>query len=84
MSNLAEKLRVAGRRSLVALARRSLGVGVAAWAWLRAVSGDDAYERYLAHHQEKHAGQGPPLSRKDFYRQRLEHQYDPANPSRCC
>lgn len=56
----------------------------ALWGLVRTVSGDDAYERYLAHHWEKHAHEGPPLNRKEFYRRRLEHKYDPANPSRCC
>ncbi|WP_372716469.1 YbdD/YjiX family protein [Immundisolibacter sp.] len=37
------------------------------WAWLREVSGDDAYERYLAHQASAHPGQTP-LDRRAFFR----------------
>ncbi len=36
------------------------------WRWLRAVSGDDAYERYLAHHAAAHPD-GMPLGRREFF-----------------
>ncbi len=49
-------------------------------SWLRALSGDDAYERYLTHHARAHPG--PALSRKDFYRQREERKW--SGVSRCC
>jgi uncharacterized short protein YbdD (DUF466 family) len=48
--------------------------------WLRAVSGDDAYERYLTHHARMHAG--PPLSRKAFYDDREQRKW--SGVSRCC
>lgn len=48
--------------------------------WLRAVSGDDAYERYLTHHAREHAG--PPLSRKAFYAEREQRKW--SGVSRCC
>ena len=48
--------------------------------WLRAVSGDDAYERYLTHHARTHAG--PPLSRKAFYEEREQRKW--SGVSRCC
>jgi len=51
---------------------------VAVWGWLREVSGDDAYERYLA---AGHADGGK-LSRGEFYRQHLEQKY--SRPCRCC
>ena len=35
------------------------------WATLREISGDDAYERYLAHWHEHHAGDGAPLAGQD-------------------
>ena len=35
------------------------------WATVRQISGDDAYERYLAHWREHHAGDGAPLARED-------------------
>jgi len=61
--------------------RRTLRRRVAAAAgWLRALSGDDAYERYLTHHARAHAG--PPLSRRVFYAQREERKW--SGISRCC
>lgn len=49
------------------------------WAWLRDVSEDSAYERYLeAGGKRLEAG----LSRSEFYRQRLERKY--SRPNRCC
>ncbi len=40
------------------------------WRILRTISGDDAYDRYLAR-AEVH-----PLSRREFYDQRLHHKWD--------
>ena len=61
--------------------RRSLWRMMAAGAgWLRAISGDDAYERYLEHHAQAHAG--PPLSRRAFYAEREERKW--SGVSRCC
>lgn len=57
--------------------RRSL---LAAIGWLRAVSGDDAYERYLRHHARAHAG--PALGRRAFYAEREERKW--SGVSRCC
>jgi uncharacterized short protein YbdD (DUF466 family) len=51
------------------------------WTGLRAVTGDDAYERYLAHRRERHAGE-PPLDRGAFYRAELDRRW--SRPSRCC
>lgn len=59
--------------------RRWLGV---AWALLRQWSGDDAYERYLAHHQLAHPDQ-PFLSRRAFTR-RYQHERFSSGPNRCC
>ena len=53
-----------------------------AWATLRALSGDDAYERYLAHRRAKHAAEAPPLSRAEFYRAEQERKWD--GVKRCC
>jgi uncharacterized short protein YbdD (DUF466 family) len=58
--------------------RFSYFVLTAFWRWLRAVSGDDAYERYAA----TLAGDEPCLSPGEFYRQRLERKY--SRPCRCC
>lgn len=51
------------------------------WRWLRRLSGDDAYERYLRHHAEFHP-QESPLSRKDFFRREQERRWGGIN--RCC
>ncbi|GAB4360726.1 MAG: hypothetical protein Kow0073_20100 [Immundisolibacter sp.] len=53
----------------------------AIWAWLRAVSGDDAYERYLAHHAAAHPDQ-PVLDRRTFFRQRQAADWSQVR--RCC
>lgn len=51
------------------------------WHFVRHISGDDAYERYLAHHQNAHP-QEKPLSRKAFYRQSQAKKWD--GVKRCC
>ena len=56
---------------------RALATGA---GWLRALSGDDAYERYLKHHARAHAG--PPLSRRAFYEEREARKW--SGVSRCC
>jgi len=58
---------------------RTLGVlSARAWAWLRAVSGDDAYEAYVA----RAAHPGAALTRQAFYLERLRMKYSRIN--RCC
>jgi uncharacterized short protein YbdD (DUF466 family) len=52
------------------------------WQTLRALSGDDAYERYLAHRRAQHAAEGPPMSRADFFR--AEQQRKWSGVKRCC
>lgn len=49
-------------------------------AWLRAVSGDDAYERYLTHHARAH--EGAPMDRRAFYEEREKRKW--SGVSRCC
>ncbi|MBK9427715.1 MAG: putative selenoprotein [Gammaproteobacteria bacterium] len=51
------------------------------WTWLRAVSGDDAYERYLVHHVAAHADRAP-LARREFFRRRQEAAW--SGVKRCC
>jgi uncharacterized short protein YbdD (DUF466 family) len=63
-----------------ALPRRLLRALAAGTAWLRALSGDDAYERYLTHHAHAHAGL--PMSRRAFYAEREERKW--SGISRCC
>jgi len=60
---------VSGRR--VASALRSL------WRFVRAWSGDSAYETYLARSRD-----APRLGRRAFYLDSLRRKY--SGPSRCC
>lgn len=53
----------------------------ALWRYLRRVSGDDAYERYVEHLRSCHPD-ATPLSAGDFYRRRHEEKW--SRPSRCC
>ena len=53
-----------------------------AWRALREVSGDDAYERYVAHRRSAHASDAPPLSRAEFFRAEQERKWD--GVKRCC
>jgi uncharacterized short protein YbdD (DUF466 family) len=53
----------------------------ALWQALRTLSGDDAYERYLAHHAGAHPGVAP-LSRRAFYLDEEQRKWNGIN--RCC
>ena len=53
------------------------------WRLLRRLSGDDAYERYLAHWHRQHADEGnEPLSRKEFCCAEIERKW--SGLKRCC
>ena len=52
------------------------------WALLREVTGDDAYERYLAHWRAAHADGTRPLDRSAFYREEQRRKWDGIR--RCC
>jgi uncharacterized short protein YbdD (DUF466 family) len=53
------------------------------WRWLRAVSGDDAYERYLEHWRVAHAAQGgSPLTRAEYFRHEQDRKW--SRIRRCC
>ena len=52
------------------------------WALLREVTGDDAYERYLAHWRATHTGGTTPLDRSSFYREEQRRKWDGVR--RCC
>ena len=52
------------------------------WRTLRAVSGDDAYERYLAHWRAQHTDEGAPLDRKAFFKAEQERKWN--GIKRCC
>jgi uncharacterized short protein YbdD (DUF466 family) len=57
---------------------RSLG-----WLWsvIRALSTDDAYDKYLAHHSAAHP-EAAPLSRRMFYIRQQQEKW--TGVSRCC
>ena len=53
------------------------------WAMLRELTGDDAYERYLAHWQAQHGVDGAvPLDRAAFCREEQRRQWEGVR--RCC
>jgi uncharacterized short protein YbdD (DUF466 family) len=51
------------------------------WRALRQLSGDDGYERYLAHHAAAHPGTDP-LSRSAWFASRQRQKWSGVN--RCC
>jgi uncharacterized short protein YbdD (DUF466 family) len=51
------------------------------WQTLRALSGDDAYERYLEHRRAHRAGEEP-LSRAEYFRAEQQRKWSGVN--RCC
>lgn len=51
------------------------------WHALRELSGDDAYERYLAHHITHHSDTAP-LSRREYFRLRENEKW--GGVRRCC
>jgi len=70
-----------------AAANLSADAGVAAsrlralLATVRALAGDDAYERYLERHLAKHP-ELPAMSPSDFYASEVERRY--SGVARCC
>ena len=51
------------------------------WRMIRQLSGDDAYERYLAHHAACHS-EGAPLSRKKYFQYQQQQKWN--GIKRCC
>ena len=51
-----------------------------AWSAIRSLATDDAYDKYLAHHTEVHAGS--PMSRRAFYLRQQQEKW--CGVSRCC
>ncbi|HVY06274.1 MAG TPA: YbdD/YjiX family protein [Burkholderiales bacterium] len=51
------------------------------WRYLRQATGDDAYERYVAHHGVAHAGEAP-LTRREYFKRRQEQKW--SGVTRCC
>jgi uncharacterized short protein YbdD (DUF466 family) len=61
----------------------SLLRGVRGLRWyLREVSGESGYDRYLRRHRDTHPD-APPLSRREFERRRMDDR-DARPQSRCC
>lgn len=60
---------------------RAMRLARSAWAVLRAIAGDDAYERYLAHRHARHSGEAA-LDRRAFYLAELDRRW--ARINRCC
>ncbi len=54
---------------------------LALWAGMRQWSGDDAYERYLAHHNQAHS-ETAPMDRQAFHRHQQTHRF--SGVTRCC
>lgn len=52
------------------------------WSYLREVSGETAYERYVAHARRDHPD-APVLARREFERRRQDDR-DRSPQSRCC
>ncbi|HYE36885.1 YbdD/YjiX family protein [Methylocaldum sp.] len=53
------------------------------WNLLRAITGDNAYEKYLEHWRTHHAHEGgEPLSRKAFFDAELQRRW--SGVKRCC
>jgi uncharacterized short protein YbdD (DUF466 family) len=53
------------------------------WALIRELTGDDAYERYLAHWRAHHADRdAEPLDRAAFYREEQRRKWEGVR--RCC
>jgi uncharacterized short protein YbdD (DUF466 family) len=50
--------------------------------YLRELTGESQYERYLERHEREHAGTAP-LSRREFERRRIDAK-DATPGSRCC
>jgi uncharacterized short protein YbdD (DUF466 family) len=52
------------------------------WWYLREVSGETAYDRYVEHARRNHAGE-PVMSRRDFERRRQDARENQTQ-ARCC
>ncbi len=71
MKNAAVKI----RKGILARLRRLIGL-------VRELSGDDAYERYLAHWRAHHIAHVAPLDRKTFFNAEQERKWNGVR--RCC
>ncbi|MBC8091435.1 MAG: YbdD/YjiX family protein [Pseudonocardia sp.] len=53
-----------------------------AWQLLRGFAGEQAYERYVAHHAAHHPGEAP-LAEREFWRRHTD-RGDHQPSARCC
>jgi uncharacterized short protein YbdD (DUF466 family) len=66
---------------MTAAAAEIMAAWRACWRAMRALSGDDAYERYLEHQAAAHPDT-PALSRREFYIDEQRRKWGTIN--RCC
>lgn len=53
------------------------------WHGIMTLTGDDAYQRYLRHWQQEHAGsEQHPMTRREFYLAEQQRKWN--KPNRCC
>lgn len=71
-------MKVGGRGLALALAQSARSL----WRTLRALSGDDAYDRYLAHWHAQHGEEDSPLTRTQFHQAEQERRF--GGVRRCC
>lgn len=74
----------AGTAAAAVAAVEGVRNGCRSIAWyIRDLMGDNAYQVYLEHHRTKHGPKHPPLTEREFWRQRMDEQ--DRNPgARCC
>lgn len=79
MKTAANAVRFLSDHALIAMIRKY-------WRLIRVISGDDAYERYLAHWQRHHQGAKedatPLLDRKSFHAAEIQRRW--SGIKRCC
>ena len=63
------------------MAKRLMEVLRNLWQAVRRLSGDDGYERYLAHHTASHPD-APPLPRRAWFALQLQQKW--SGIKRCC
>ena len=74
----------AGSAAVAAAAVEVVRRGCRGVVWyVRDLMGDNAYRVYLEHHHTQHGPEHPPMSEREFWRQRMDEQ--DRNPgARCC
>jgi len=65
----------------VAFERGLRAAAIRVWSFLRELTGDDRYERYLAHHRAGHVDEAP-LTRREFFAREQDRKW--SGVKRCC